>query len=183
MSVAETDSSAFALLLDIERRFRKKLTQTRRSEEEGNTWQGIGFRLGDYQFVARVDDVSEILPLPVTVNVPGTKNWVLGVSNIRSDLSPVIDMQGYLLGQNSQQQRRNRILVIRKDDFVTSILVDEVSGFMRVSQQQVADADTVDYGVINNYLQGIYRSGQQQWYVFDINKLLKDTDFVQASVM
>jgi twitching motility protein PilI len=183
VAVAETDSSAFDLLQDIERRFRKKLTQTRRSEEEGNNWQGIGFRLGEYQFVARVDDVNEILPLPATTRVPGTKPWMLGVSNIRSDLSPVIDMQGFLLGHNTQPRGRNRVLVIRKDDYITSILVDEVTGFMRVNQPNVDEADAVDYGAINKYLAGLYRSGQQQWYIFDINRLIRDPEFIQASIL
>jgi twitching motility protein PilI len=108
---------------------------------------------------------------------------MLGVSNIRSDLSPVIDMQGFLLGHNTQPRGRNRVLVIRKDDYITSILVDEVTGFMRVNQPNVDEADAVDYGAINKYLAGLYRSGQQQWYIFDINRLIRDPEFIQASIL
>lgn len=183
MSEPVSDASAYALLQDIERRYRKKLSQARRSEAEGNTWQGIGFRLGEYQFVTRVDDVSEILPVPAATRVPGTKTWILGVSNIRSDLSPVVDMQGFLLGRNSQRRGRNRIMVIRKRDYLTSILVDEVTGFMRVNNQQVQATDEVAYGDINKYLSGRYQSGQHDWYVFNIEQLLRDPDFIQASIM
>ena len=58
-----------------------------------------------YLLLAKMDDVSEILPPPETIRVPGVTHWVNGLANIRGSLMPILDMNGFLYGQTNQHSQ------------------------------------------------------------------------------
>ena len=80
----------FALLTEIERRSRQA-----HSGQEGvggsDEWVGVGFRIGEEQFVADRDVVREVLMLPDDMTrVPGSQRWLLGIANLRGHLLPLV---------------------------------------------------------------------------------------------
>ena len=46
--------------------------------------------------VCGIDRVYESLPIPRITRVPGTKNFILGLANVRGNLMTVIDLGCYL---------------------------------------------------------------------------------------
>ena len=64
-------------------------------DEAVEYFSGIGFGFANFQFVAELGMVSELLEVPKFTIVPGVKPWVLGVSNIRGRLIPIIDLARY----------------------------------------------------------------------------------------
>ena len=57
---------------------------------------GLGYNLLGQRFVSSMDDVSELLRVPPTTRIPGVKNFVLGVGNVRGRLMTVIDLAIFL---------------------------------------------------------------------------------------
>ena len=50
-------------------------------------WVGVGFRIGEEQFVANREQVREVLMLPESITrVPGANRWMLGIANLRGHL-------------------------------------------------------------------------------------------------
>ncbi|NQV87652.1 MAG: chemotaxis protein CheW, partial [Woeseiaceae bacterium] len=57
-------------------------------------WVGVGFRIGEEQFVANRDHVREVLMLPESMTrVPGARRWLLGIANLRGHLLPLVDLK------------------------------------------------------------------------------------------
>jgi len=87
----------FELLQELERRSRKAFAG-KGSDGMSEEWVGIGFRIGEEQFVASRDQVREVLMLPdAMTRVPGANRWMLGIANLRGHLLPLIDLK-MLLG-------------------------------------------------------------------------------------
>jgi len=73
----------FELLQELERRSRKAFAG-KGSDGMSEEWVGIGFRIGEEQFVASRDQVREVLMLPdAMTRVPGANRWMLGIANLR----------------------------------------------------------------------------------------------------
>ena len=71
-------------------------------ELELETWYHIGFtRAGDGKMLFYIDGKEAGTATSgagaVTV-VPGTKDWMLGLANIRGELLPIVDLQRYIGG-------------------------------------------------------------------------------------
>ena len=83
----------FELLQELERRSRAAIAGIG-PDELSSEWVGIGFRIGEEQFVASREQVREVLMLPESMTrVPGAKRWILGIANLRGHLLPLIDLK------------------------------------------------------------------------------------------
>ena len=113
------------LLHDIEQlsvRIAKGLPQREDIKEH---WSGIAFRIGEFQFVAPLQQVNEVLHYPVLTTFPGTKSWVKGIANIRGSLVPVMDLSAYLGKKHIGVNNQSRILVIHRDSITVGLLIDD----------------------------------------------------------
>ncbi|HEN47100.1 MAG TPA: purine-binding chemotaxis protein CheW, partial [Mizugakiibacter sp.] len=109
--------------------------------ETPGLWRGIGFRLGSYYFVSDISEVSEILtPLPMA-DVPGTLPWLLGVTNLRGNLVPVVDLGHFLFNEVTRSTPRTRLLVVYQPGGNVGLLVDEISGLQTLTLEQREHAE------------------------------------------
>lgn len=169
------------LLQSIERRSQSHAFELPQQLEVRNTWDGVGFRLGHLHLVAAVDEVKEILPMPRLTTVPGAKRWVLGVANIRGTLLPVLDLHGFMQGQNGTPSRRSRILVVRHRGITAGLLVDEVLGLKHFYEEEFIQEGSVSDLAVMGYLRGAYRQDGEAWPVFSMSMLVDSPDFMQVA--
>lgn len=146
-----------------------------------NEWIGIGFKLGDENFVAPRSDVREILPLPEQLTrVPGAKSWLKGIANIRGQLLTIVDLKAFLSVGHSMPSRHARILMAASREVPTGLIVDEVTGFRRFAEDDF-DEDPGQTAIrCEPYLDGRFRRGAEIWPRFSIAKLLRDERFLNA---
>ena len=65
--------------------------------QASSEWSGLAFRIGDDRFVCPRDDVREVLVYPDSMTrIPGAREWITGLSNVRGQLLPVIDLKAFL---------------------------------------------------------------------------------------
>lgn len=173
----------FDLLLDLEQRTIRgaqglpALDQVK--EEE---WVGVGFRVGDARLIASMGDVKEILDLPEVTIVPGVKSWVVGVANVRGSLLPIMDMKGFLLGEDMKQRQKGRIIVIDYKGVHTGLVVEEIYGMRHFRDDDVI-AETPDVpATISPYIEKVYQQDEEHWPVFSFNEMAHDERFAQASL-
>jgi Chemotaxis signal transduction protein len=129
-----------ALLLDIEHRARKHTGGPTLREQVLDEWVGIEFRLGTLRLAAPLEEVLEILKFPELTKVPRTKPWVRGIANVRGNLLPVMDLQGFLAGRLTAINRDSRVLVISHKVIFAGLLVDQVMGIKRFPKESQIQA-------------------------------------------
>ncbi len=124
----------FAALSDIAKRSKSFAEGLPAQEEVVELWSGIGFTLAGEHFVAPMGEVIEILHLPRVTQIPGVKNWMLGLANVRGRLLPVMDLGHFFnLTKTSMSSRNKRVLVVEHGEVLSGLVVDSVQGMQYFS--------------------------------------------------
>ncbi|NIL93815.1 MAG: chemotaxis protein CheW [Woeseiaceae bacterium] len=181
VDLAKLVEQPFELLAEIERRSR----QAHAGEGAGAMpaeWVGVGFRIGEEQFVAGRDQVREVLMLPESMTrVPGAKRWLLGIANLRGHLLPLVDVK-LMLGSGRTTLRRNtRVISVNHREVPAGLVVDEVLGFRRFMDHEFTDTWPETVVRCDRYLIGAYRRGDDTWPVIDLFDFIESNLFLQAA--
>jgi len=174
------DTSPFALLLQYDQRCRANARGLPTGEIVEDDWVGIGFVLEGKPLLAKMSDVTEILPPPDTIRVPGVKSWVCGIANVRGTLMPILDMKAFLYGEPARQKKESRVLVINKHNIMAGLLVEEVSGMRRFKPEAKKQTAVAEMGNLEPYLDGVFNDAQTQWNVFSVEKLVTNDRFLKV---
>ena len=171
-----------AILREIEECCRGSEAGLPRKGEVSNEWSGIVFRMGHNHLVAAMDDVVEILDCPPLSNVPLTQPWVRGIANVRGNLLPVIDLNGYLGNELPQVTGKTRVLVINFNGIYSGLVVDEVMGLKHFHEDELTDEVSAVDERFRPYLRNGFRRGEQVWGVFSLLSLVESPLFLQVAV-
>lgn len=181
MSLKDLIADPFELLLELERRAKAAISAGQEEDPDADAWTGIAFRLGNEEFVAARGDVREILPVPEQLTrVPGAKPWLRGIANVRGQLLTVVDLKSFLGGGRSVVDRRTRVLHLASREQPSAVIVDEVLGFRRFSDNERDEQPASTSIRCERYLAGGYRRGAESWPLFSFGRLVEDEQFLDA---
>jgi twitching motility protein PilI len=171
----------FELLQELERRSRAAVGG-HGAGSPADEWVGIGFRIGQEQFVADREQVREVLMLPDELTrVPGAKRWLLGIANLRGHLLPLVDLKMLLGSGRTSMRRMTRVISVNHRDVPAGLVVDEVQGFRRFSDSEFIDKWPQTAVRCDRYVSGAYQRGHETWPVFGLYDLLESSAFLQAA--
>lgn len=181
MSLAALIEEPFELLLELERLARRAISKQGGAGETAEEWVGIGFKLGGEDFVVARTEVREVLPVPEQLTrVPGSKPWLRGIANVRGQLLTVVDLKNFLGAGGGMHDRHARMLLVASREVPTGLIVDEVTGFKRFSEDGYSDAPVATVIRCEHYVDGAFRRGNETWPRFSLAKLLEDEQFLNA---
>ena len=105
----------------------------------------LSFESGDSRWLLRLDSSGEVLTVPEVSRVPLTKDWFLGVANVRGVLYGVSDFAAFLGGAATVRAAENRLLLIGQPHGVNvALLVTRLAGLRNLSElEPVDDVDDV----------------------------------------
>ena len=171
----------FELLRELERRSRAAIAG-KGTDELSTEWVGVGFRIGQEQFLASREQVREVLMLPEDVTrVPGAKRWMLGIANLRGHLLPLIDLKMMLGSGRTSMRRSTRVISVNHRDIPAGLVVDEVQGFRRFMDNEYTDQWSQTAVRCDRFVSGAYQRGQDSWPIFGLYELLESSSFLQAA--
>ena len=172
----------FELLREIDRRARAAAQGQPESIAAGAEWVGIAFRLGGEAFLLAREETREVLSYPASVTrVPGARPWIRGLSNVRGQLLPVIDLRAFLSAGATSITRSSRVLLANHREIPAGLVVDEVMGFRRFYESEFSADLPPTLLRCERYLAGAFRRGAEVWPVFSVRALLESPQFMQAA--
>jgi twitching motility protein PilI len=172
----------YELLRELDRRARSAAQGQPEVPVSGAEWVGIAFRLGGEAFLVAREETREVMSFPVTVTrVPGARGWVRGLSNLRGQLLPVIDLRAFLGSGATSVTRATRVLVANHREVPAGLMVDEVMGFRRFFESEFSADLPPTLLRCERYLAGAFRRGAEVWPVFSLKSLLESQPFLQAA--
>lgn len=173
----------FKLLQVLEQRCRAVTHGSSASIEQGE-WVGIAFRLGQETFLTSRGDVREVISTLPTTRVPGARNWMRGLANLRSQLLPVIDLAMFVGGEEHQHNPKERLLVINHPKVPAGFIVDEVIGFRRFTESElhIGHKAESEFANVSSYVLGTCERESNKWSVLGMKKLVESPEFLQASI-
>lgn len=172
----------FELLQELERRGKVALAGGSIAGSDVTEWVGIGFRLGAEQFLMARQEVREVLMVPSSMTrVPGSKNWIRGLANVRGHLLPTVDLRAFLGAGVGGGGRSARVLVLNDEEFPVGLIVDEVYGFRRFLDREHEKEAPETLIRCDRFLTGAFRRGDEVWPVFSSARILAAEDFSRAA--
>lgn len=171
----------FDRLLELDARCRMLAAGLPAQQAVAQTWAGIGFRMGMRYYVAPMGEVGEILREPRYTQLPGVKEWVKGVSNVRGRLLPVIDLCGYVGLELSPLRRQRRLLVVDHGEVFAGLMVDEVFGMQHFEVDAFSEQVPAVEADVRPFLHGCFQR-ERAWLVFSPHALAAHPEFLSVAV-
>lgn len=172
-----SEISPISLLKELDSRVRSTAAGLPEQQEIVETWSGIGFRIGDYSFVSPMSEVTELLRVPAFTRLPNVKPWVLGVSNIRGRLIPLIDLNSFFSNETSVPIRNRRILVVEQSDQSDGLVVDGVEGMQYFAIDSFSDQVPEMPVAIQQFVSGHFVKDNRIWSRFNMDRLVEHEKF------
>lgn len=144
-------------------------------------WVGLGFKLGEYRLVTAMGQIQEVVPCPPLTSVQRTRSWMRGIANVRGTLLTVIDLQAYLGLEAVIIDQYSRLIVINDETLQGCLLVNRLQGLRHFDPtEDRCDPGNLPEKLVPYIVGGLCRD-QDQWLVFDIEKLVADRNFRQVA--
>lgn len=167
------------LLLELDRRYRKQALALPAQQESQEFWSGIGFRMGGKHYVAPMQEVGEVLHEPRFTQLPGVKDWVLGVANVRGRLLPVMDLGAFLGLDAFDHWKTRRVMVVEHQNLFVGLVVDEVLGMQHFDVECFDETVEEIPDSIRPYVHGTFQR-EHGWVVFSPRALAADDGFLDV---
>lgn len=139
----------------------------------------LGVKAGNMQLLLRLDDISEVLPVPEIHGVPLSKSWFLGLANVRGNLYGVSDIAQFSgLGATVMGTTSRILLIHYKYKAHAALLVEAIYGLrtLDLMEEEHTDAAKVGNWIGNRVFRD---SSGSQWQEVDIKALLSVPEFMK----
>ncbi len=177
-----TNKEAFDFLKLVEKRSIENSGLSTREEDLSRFWTGVGFKVAGNDYLVNLKEVSEILSIPPHTKVPGAKNWVKGLANIRGTLLPIMDLHGFLGRKAPSTLRRQRILVVNNEGIHCGVIVDEILGLNHFEDENWIETVDIPDDAMSPYLKGGFYSDEKLWNVFSLFSLAETPSFRKVAL-
>ena len=130
------------------------------SDEEAETESTIDlvtFKLLDRAFGVDIHAVQEVVRVADITRVPNVDNYILGVTNLRGNITPVISLhRRFSLGAHAVTED-TRIIIIQISTRIVGFLVDAVTQILHVTEHSIEPPPEMVTGVDSKYIKGVIK--------------------------
>ncbi|MBC8042162.1 MAG: chemotaxis protein CheW [Rhizobacter sp.] len=152
--------------------------------------QYIAMLVGEREIAFRVADIEAILDMQRITPVPGLPSFVLGICNVRGEITSVVDIRK-VLGYESRRMSNKRnaaekIIIVRGHTYSVGFVVTTVLDVLRVHEREIIQANPEDAEATRaaSFATGIYvRAGDElrpsDVILIDTEKLLETKELSQ----
>ena len=137
----------------------------------------LGVQAGGCNWLIRLDEVGEVLPLPVISPVPLTVPWFLGLASIRGNLASVIDF-GQFMGQAPAPRDAECRLVVVADRYNahSGLMVSRMIGLRNLNELEAAERSGARAWVGAPW----HEHDGTRWQELDIGALVTSDEFLRV---
>lgn len=91
-----------------------------------STVQFIVFSVNQQLYSLSVEEVVEILRVPVITSIPGVNEMIAGVINLRGSIIPVVSLHRRFNLEERAKNKKNRVVIVQGQNENIGLMVDEV---------------------------------------------------------
>ncbi len=137
------------------------------------------FRLGEEEYAIDLSTIKEIIRVKEITPVPNTSDFVLGITVLRGEIIPVIDLRKRIGLPFMKFTPNTRFIIISFEGAITGLVVDTIPSVKRVPVGSVQSADMV--GTIDiRFLAGISTSKGGLTVLLKLEEILKQSDMLKV---
>lgn len=136
--------------------------------------QYIKIRLGDEFFGIDIKHIDNIVRRQHITRVPKSENYIKGVINLRGVVIPVFSLRLKMGLPEIEENKSNRIIILKVDGDLVGIIVDEVKEVVNIADNDVEKVYRDASDPIQNFLLGVGKENGSLVSLLDINEVLSE---------
>ena len=141
----------------------------------------LGVMIGQSRYLLNLRDAGEIVSLGQISEVPLTRDWYLGLLNIRGNLIGVIDIERFQGQAKIDMDADCRLVAFSaRLSFNAGLLVSKVLGLRNVEQMKLQE--NADHQQAPWRQRCYVDEHAQPWFELDLSQLIQDHDFLHIGV-
>ncbi len=160
-------------LAELTREALKKYPQDTKEKEL------LCFKLENEEYAIELNNVKEIIRVKDITPVPNTAEFVLGITVLRGDIVPVIDLRRRIGLPPLAFTSNTRFIIVSFEGATAAIVVDNVPDVKRVAVESIKSADRVG-SVDIRFLSGISTGNGGFTILLKLEEILKQSDMLKV---
>jgi len=136
----------------------------------------VTFKVGDEEYaidIMKIDSVSEMMKI---MHLPGLPSFILGVSNLRGEVIPVINTRTKFSISEKENNLNDRIVVVYINDKKVGIVVDEVREVLTLTPEQISEPPSTVGGLKAKFISAIAKLEGRMLIILDIDKIINEEE-------
>ena len=151
-------------------------------KELGPPERFVVFRLAEKSYGIAMQRVLETDRMPRVTFVPGLPSSLRGITNLRGDILPIIDLRQLLGWGETELTAGNRLIVVKSTaDSQVGLIVDALGGLGTFGVDRSGGVERSGNAVENELLNGSGEHKGQQVNVLDLDKVFTATELQELA--
>lgn len=141
--------------------------------------QLVTFTVQNEEYGLRIMQVQEINRLSTITDVPRAPQFIDGLTNLRGNVIPVVNVRSLFGLEKKEVDDRTRIIIVDIGGNKTGLRVDAVKEVLRLSRSSIEKTPAIVTSTgANRYLDGICKidNGKRMVVLLNIDKILNDKE-------
>ena len=150
------------------------------SAEPEEILQLVTFGIGNEEFAIEILAVQEIVRMMQITDVPQSPPSVVGVVNLRGQITPVVDLRERFGLEPREHSQESRIIVVEVEGRVLGFIVDNVNEVMQIDAAAVDPAPSVATTVDSAYVRGVGKLDDRLLILLELERLFNSDEIDTA---
>jgi len=155
--------------------------KSRVTSERAKIVQLIVFNLEEEEYGAGIDQIREIIRVGPITPVPGSPDFIKGVTNVRGEITLVVDLKECFFLQRKKEAENKHIVITEQKKNLFGLMVDEVTEVLRVSETEVKPTPELITRINNTYINGVITLKNRLIILLDLAKVLSEEEFTRLT--
>jgi len=143
---------------------------------DAGTDQYLTFLLGDEEYGVDIMKVQEIRGWDGATAIPNTPDYVLGVSNLRGMVVPIIDLRQRFQLPSAEFDSSTVVVIVKvsseKDERTVGLVVDAVSEVYNLPEEAIGDTPDLGGSISTDFVKGLATMDEKMIILLDIDLLI-----------
>jgi purine-binding chemotaxis protein CheW len=136
--------------------------------------KSLVFKVGHEEYGVHINQVVSIERMQNITPYPNRPAHVLGVTTIRGEVTPIVDVRSALSGVTLDTSEATRIILVKAADKAIGLVVDAATDVLEITTDSIQQANLMESKDVS-YLKGIAKIDDRLIILLDIEMLLEDT--------
>ena len=143
--------------------------------------QLVIFQLADELYGVNIHSVESIIKLQTITAVPHAPDFVEGVTNLRGNVLPIIDLRKRFGLELLAETSETRIVVLEIDGMQVGMVVDGVKEVLTIQEEAVEPPSPIVSGIDTSFITGIAKVADDLIILLDLSKVLNAEETSQIT--
>lgn len=143
--------------------------------------QLVIFELGAEHFgidIASVEGINKMLDI---TKIPQSPDYMLGITNLRGSVLPVLDLQKRFGMKSEEQTNETRIVVANMDGVKVGMVVSAVSEVLTIEDSVIEPPPPMVSNINSEFIIGVAKIDKRLVILLDLSKVLSFEEKIQIA--